>query len=182
VDPVVHLALRGSLALLLLAAALHKLRDPRAFRAILVAYELVPAGLAGAAAAAVLAAEVLLGAALLAPGMGVAPALGTAALLAVYTGAIGVNLARGRRDFDCGCGGPARGVPLGGALLARNGILLLGAALAAVPPATRDLVWVDAITVAGAVGAAALAYAAAQTALANAAVPGARPRASWGRA
>ena len=39
-------------------------------------------------------------------------AAAAALLLALYAGAIGVNLARGRRDIDCGCGGPASRQPI----------------------------------------------------------------------
>ena len=36
------------------------------------------------------------------------PACAAAALLALYAGAIAINLIRGRRDIDCGCAGAAR--------------------------------------------------------------------------
>ncbi|HEX2483833.1 MAG TPA: MauE/DoxX family redox-associated membrane protein, partial [Myxococcota bacterium] len=126
-DPAFALALRAALALLFGAAALHKLRDPAAFRTSLEAYGVLPAATAGAGAALVVAAEVAAAAHL----VGAAPAQGgpaaaagpllAAALLAVYGAAIAWNLARGRRELDCGCLGPAGRQPLSGWLVARNG-------------------------------------------------------------
>ena len=50
-------------------------------------------------------------------------------LLAVYTAAIGINLARGRFDVDCGCSGPGGGRRLGLSLVLRNGVVLLVAGM-----------------------------------------------------
>jgi hypothetical protein len=91
-----------------------------------------------------------------------------AGLLAVYTGAIAINLARGRRDIDCGCAGPALREPLSGWLLGRNGILLAAALACLVPLRPRPLVWVDALTVTGAVAALAAFYGALDRLVANA--------------
>ena len=46
------------------------------------------------------------------------------ALLVLYSAAIAINLLRGRRDIECGCGGAATHVPLSGWLLARNAALM----------------------------------------------------------
>lgn len=167
-DPTLHLALRAALAVLLLSAARHKLADRARFRAALAAHQLLPASTVAAAAVAIPVLELALAAALLLPGLGGAPALATAALLAAYTAAVGINLARGRREIDCGCGGPVE-APLGGGLLLRNGALIAAALVAAPAPAARTLVWLDALTIAAAVAAAALLYAAAETARVNAA-------------
>jgi hypothetical protein len=73
-------------------------------------------------------------------------ALVAALLLLVYALAIAINLARGRRDLDCGCAGPGNRRPVRGMLVARN---LLYAAMALVlllPDSGRSLVWVDATT------------------------------------
>ena len=48
---------------------------------------------------------------------------GALLLLVLYTLAMVINLARGRTDLDCGCGGAA--TPLSGWLVARNGVLIL---------------------------------------------------------
>lgn len=156
-DPVVELTVRAALALLLLVAAAHKLRDPGTFRATLAEYRLLPDAVVPAAAGMVIGVELAIAAALLvlpAPGL-----VATALLLATYAVAIGVNLARGRRHIDCGCGGPAARQPISGRLVARN-LLLATAALAGLAPVdARPLVWVDALTVVAATAALATLYA-----------------------
>jgi hypothetical protein len=62
-----------------------------------------------------------------------------AVLLLVYAAAIGINLARGRRDIDCGCMGPANRQLLSGWLLLRNGLLAAIALIGAAIPGTREL-------------------------------------------
>lgn len=166
-DPVLRIALHTGLALLLLSAASHKLRGFRAFKAALAGYDLVSDRWLTEVSRLVIGFELVTGLSLLLLG-GFVPALAVAALLAMYTFAIAINLRRGRRDIDCGCAGPARHVPLGPGLVGRN-ILLIAAALIAVLPATpRSLVWLDAVTVFAAVAMLALLYSAAETALANA--------------
>jgi len=150
-DPVLVWSGRLALAVLFGRAAVHKLRDRERFDAVLADYRVLPRAAVKAAARGLVAAELATAAALLLPGAGAAGALGAAGLLAVYSAAIGVNLARGRREIDCGCGGPAER-PLGPGLLARNA-LLMGIAVAAAPgPAPRDFVWIDVLTVALALG------------------------------
>jgi hypothetical protein len=159
-DPVAGLALRAFLAWLLASAALAKLREPRAFVAALAGYRLLPAALAPAAAAALVAAELALAAGLWWPAARAAAALGAAALLVLYGAAIALNLARGRRDIDCGCGGPLGRRSLSEGLVLRN-LALAGAALAcALPETGRALVWLDGVTLAAAAFAAGCLYAA----------------------
>ena len=164
-DPALHAALRCALALLWLASASHKLRDPARFRDALAGYQLMPASAVRAVAAFVAVGELGLGLALLVPGAGAAPALATGALLALYAGAITANLMRGRRTIDCGCG--ARPQPLGEGLVVRNAVLVAIALVAALPASGRTLTWIDAATIAGGAAALAALYAAADTALAN---------------
>jgi len=166
-DPAVALALRLTLAALLLSAALHKARDLPGFTAILAGYGLLPAGGPRPVARVLPAGEAAIGLALLAPAAGAAAALAGAALLALYTAAAAVALARGRRGLPCGCGGPAGAGVLGPALLARNAVLVTLALVAALPVATRPLVWIDVGTVVGSVAALALIYAAADRLIAN---------------
>jgi hypothetical protein len=60
-----------------------------------------------------------------------------------------VNLARGRRDIECGCAGPAARQPLSEWLLARNALLVAAALVGLGGAASRPLVWVDALTISG---------------------------------
>jgi hypothetical protein len=87
-----------------------------------------------------------------------------------YAGAIAANLARGRRDIDCGCGGPLGRQALSEGLVLRN-LAWAGAALAcALPEAPRALAWLDLVTVAAAVASGAALHAAASALLARPAV------------
>lgn len=149
-DPVADLIVRWLLAALFVAAAAHKLRDPRAFRAAVDGYRLVPASVVPAAAAVLPAAELALAAMLL--GAASRPVAGpaAAALLGLYTVAIAANLARGRRDVDCGCLGPGHRAPLSERLVARNVVLGCGALLGLAPVSERPLGWLDVLTAGGA--------------------------------
>jgi hypothetical protein len=68
---------------------------------------------------------------MLIPGGQPAGAVIAVALLALYAGAMGVNILRGRTRIECGCGGAPN--LLSPVLLARNAVL---AAIAAIPVAT----------------------------------------------
>lgn len=166
-DAALALALRLALSALLVATALHKLRDLARFREAVRAYELVPARAVGVAAAGLAGLELATGLALLAPAA--APALVAAALFALYAGAVAANLARGRRDIACGCGGLAGEWGLHPALVARNAGLAGLSLACSLPPGGRSLVWLDAVTVASVVAVFALLYAATDVAIANAA-------------
>jgi hypothetical protein len=166
-DPAVDLTLRVALALLFATAAGHKLRDVRRFRAIVAEYEVLPSPLVVPGALAIVVAEVGVAMALVAPGLRTVGLVGAAALLAVYAVAVGVNLARGRRDLDCGCAGPAVQRPIGGWLLARNGVLVLAALAGLGPVRGRELVWLDAVTVVAATAALATLYVAVERLLAH---------------
>ena len=67
-------------------------------------------------------------------------AFASAALFAAYTGAIAINLQRGRIHIDCGCGMArlaGRDQQLSWGLVVRN-TLLMAAALVATMPASED--------------------------------------------
>src|SRR5207237_5135405 len=92
-DPVIDVTLRTALALLFSVAAGHKLQDLGRFRATLVEYRLLPAGLVPLAAALVVAVEVAAAGALLVPGARAAGLVRAATLLVVYRAAGALNLA-----------------------------------------------------------------------------------------
>jgi uncharacterized membrane protein YphA (DoxX/SURF4 family) len=167
-DPALLWTLRATLALLLLSAGVHKLQHLAAFRSALQGYRLLPPGLVAPAASALVLTELGLGVGLLAPGPSSTVALATAALFILYAAAIGVNLARGRRHIDCGCGGPAGRTGLSEALLARNAVLVAAACAAALDPSGRALVWVDGLSIGAGVSVLALLYAAADGLMAHA--------------
>jgi hypothetical protein len=156
-DPVLRAILRAGLALLFLAAASHKLRDLAAFARTLDAYELVPAPLVHGAAVCLVAMEVAAAALLILSASAFGPAA-TAALLVLYSIAIGANLARGRSDLECGCSLGPSGQKLSWWLVGRNSALLCGALLATLPPSARTMTWIDAFTVAACTAALLLLY------------------------
>jgi len=174
VDPAFSWILRGGLAALFAVAATHKLRDLETFGETLRAYQILGSGWVAPAGAALVLAELGVAIALvLSPDVRMGAA-GAAVLLGLYSFGIGINLARGRRDIDCGCLGPSARSPLSGALLVRNGVLMFAAALAGLPTTSRALHPIDALTIGGGIVAAAFVFIAAQQLAALA--PGLRGR------
>lgn len=161
IDPVAAWLARLALAGVFAAAALHKWRDLDAFAAAVAAHRLVPEASVGGLAPLLAACETAVAVSLIVPASAPYAAWVAAALLALYSGAIAINLARGRHEIDCGCS--ARPQPLSGALLARNSALAVAAIPAALPESGRALVWVDALTAAAGLAALALLWLAAQT-------------------
>jgi hypothetical protein len=89
------------------------------------------------------------------------------ALLTAVTAAVAVNLARGHADIDCGCGGLSQ-QPLSWGLVGRNVVLAAMAGLAMHDEAGRDFVWIDYLTLLGAVLAVLGLYVSANQLMANA--------------
>ena len=153
IDPVIATIVQYGLAWLFLAAAMHKARDLVDFRSVLATYRVVPDALVTPAAWVVMAAEIAIGVGLLLR-QPVAYA-GAAALLVGYALVIALNLARGRRFIDCGCGGATQ--PLSTGLVVRNAMLAIVATIGLVPVASRTIGWIDIVSiVAGVVVAGAL--------------------------
>ena len=107
-------------ALVFARAAAFKLRDVQAFADALAGYRMLPIGLVEPAARVLPAIEIASALALLAPQTRVVGEFVAASLLIVFALAIGVNLLRGRREIDCGCGDPSRRQPLAWSLVVRN--------------------------------------------------------------
>jgi hypothetical protein len=168
-DPLVSAVLRVCAALLFVSAALHKLRRPGTFRAALAGYRLLPQRALPAATGLLAGLELAVGCGCAVPALAPAACLGGVALLGVYTGAIGINLLRGRAAIDCGCAGPGGPRPLGPELALRNALLAGLLLVAALPVGSRELVWLDAVSGTGLLAGLVLLYAAADVALANAA-------------
>jgi hypothetical protein len=167
IDPLLSLALSAGFALLLAAAAWHKVASHASFVEALEGYRLLPAALLQPAGWILPAVEAGLAVAWLA-GSGQVAAAGTSALLVVYGGAIAINLARGRVHIACGCGlGASADVRLSGWLVARNVLLAAVAGGAALPVAERALTAYDWLTLLAACATALLLYAASSQLLQN---------------
>ncbi len=148
-DPVTVGAMVGALALIRFAAAWHKVSERDVFVGALQAYRLLPPGAAPALARVLPGIEIGLGIGILLPAGRQAALLAAAALLAVYAAAMTINLLRGRREIDCGCGG--EGHPLSWGLVGRNLVLIGIALLISGPTRERDLEWLDMVTLLGGV-------------------------------
>lgn len=157
-DPVLFYSASAALACVLLLGALDKFRDLPGFAAAVSAYEILPAGIGAPFALLLALAEVAAGALLLTPAWQPAGAGLALLVLATATAGLAFNLARGRRDMDCGCAGPmsrrpgARGTGLSWWLVARNAALAAWTApvlAAGVAGLSRGLLWTDAASVFG---------------------------------
>ncbi len=147
IDPVIELSLRLALALLFAAAAWHKVSDRVRFGATLRAYRLLPPWLVAPVARLLPLAEAAIAIGFLYPLTRQAAVFAAVPLLIVYTVAIAANLARGRREIDCGCFASSARVPLSTWLVVRNVILIVAASVLVMPIRMRTLIWLDALTV-----------------------------------
>ncbi len=126
------IAIRWFMALVFMTAAVGKMRHWREFSGVLANYRLLPTAFVTPLAYALPPVEAALSVALLAAGRSAVPALTAMILLALFSAAIAINLARGRRDIDCGCFQTHLKQTLRWALVARNaGLIALLAVLAA---------------------------------------------------
>jgi len=146
IDPVVSVSLRCLLALLFASAAWHKWADSRRFASIVEAYRIAPATFARLLGRVVPAVEAAIAFGLLLP-LYRWGAIAAAGLLVAFNVAIAVNLARGRRDIDCGCFAERASVPLGITPIVRNTLLIGAAAVVCLPLEARTIVWVDAFSI-----------------------------------
>lgn len=142
-------ALAAFIALVLVRAALHKAADPVRFEGVLADYRLAPDFALPWLVRGIPLAEAACALALAIPASRAAGGLAAGGLLLVYAAAMGINLVRGRREIDCGCGGPPE--PLGWGQVLRN--LALTASLAPIAlglgaglgPAAALAAWVPAL-------------------------------------
>jgi uncharacterized membrane protein len=132
IHPVFIVVAAGTLLCVFARALMHKVTDFAWFAHTLNGYRIVPAGMPNYAAAALAAAEALVIVGLIVPASRMAAAWLALALLALYGGAIAVNLLRGNRRIDCGCGGAGQG--LSWFLVLRNLLLAALAIFAAASP------------------------------------------------
>ena len=122
------IAARLALALVFAVAGVAKLRDFAGTTAMLRSFG-APGAAAGPLARCLPVAEILVAVTLLPTALAHAASVAACALLAVFTAAIGVNLARGRKP-ECRCFGQVAAAPIGPKTLVRNAVLLAVAALA----------------------------------------------------
>lgn len=119
----VSLSVLVFLGILFLTSGAAKLSDQSRFNATVNAYRILPASLVRPVGLLLPVVEVIAAFACLAA-LGLASVV-VVSLLAVFSTAIVWNLARGRRDIDCGCLGGFTGERLSWLLIVRNALLAL---------------------------------------------------------
>lgn len=157
-DPIVGYLIVASYALLFGVAGVHKLRGLARFTQVFSDYRLMPAALRRPVALAIPTLELAI--ALMLPwGPGRRLALcGGIGVLIAYAAAMAINLVRGQRDLDCGCGaGPERRT-IAAWMIWRNLMLVLPLCIALRPWTTRSFDLPDVLTLAGGLTACALLY------------------------
>ncbi len=137
------LGLAGAMGvgLVFLQAALAKLRHRELLAAVIANYRLLPAALVAPAAILLAPAEIAVAIGLLLGGQALAAAAAIT-LLVIFAAAMGVNITRGRRAIDCGCGRSQLRQPLSWLLVSRNLVLaalLVPRLLPSEVPTTADL-------------------------------------------
>lgn len=140
-----HALLRESLTLLLVlvfgAAAAGKFRAFEAWPGVVANFRVLPRWAVAPVAWFLPPAEAAIAIALPFAGPHAAAAAAAAALLVVFGIALAVNLARGRRDIDCGCFRSDLRQELSAALLVRNALLAVAALAVMGPAAGPPLPW-----------------------------------------
>ncbi len=147
VHPVFVIVAAGTLVCVFARAMAHKVSDFSWFAHTLKGYKLLPEALAQPVAVALIAAEALIIVGLIVPPLRVFAALLAAVLLVLYAVAIALNLLRGNRRIDCGCGGAGQG--LSWFLVIRNAVLVVIALVAAATPIAVPLdllAWISVVT------------------------------------
>ena len=157
-DPAPGYLIILGIALLFAVAGSHKLKDLATFAEVFAAYRLLPESWARRAAWLIPCAELTAAAGLLFEPICRYALIAAMAILAAYASALALNLARGRRDLDCGCGAPGQRRSIAAWMVWRNLLLVLALAVAALPWSPRALDMADLLTVAGGLMATALLY------------------------
>jgi hypothetical protein len=140
---------RLTIAAIFALAAFHAMREWTVFGGIVEQYRIVPRRLALIAARVLPPLELAAGAALVLPMTSGIGAVAGLCLMALFTTAITVNLARGRVSIDCGCGG-ASGQKLSPGLVVRNLVVASGLVIALMAPPRGE---VDGVSTIGVIGA-----------------------------
>lgn len=140
--PLLGVAASVAVALLFAVAGIDKLRHRDLLPGVIANYRLLPDTLVAPAAALLPGVELLVASGLLLGFAPVAP-LAAIALLLVFAGAMAINIGRGRRHIDCGCGHAGLRQQLGWSQVARN-VVMATALLPAMAAGRADLGIADA--------------------------------------
>jgi hypothetical protein len=148
IDPAIATLATVALGVIFAASGAMKLADLELFEGAVANYRLLPHWMEKPFAMTLPVVECAAAAGLLIPATRAPAALASLALLAMFTGAVAINLARGRTNIDCGCFGPALRQELSAWMLPRNAMLAALGAAALMPAPARPLLWLDWVTIA----------------------------------
>jgi uncharacterized membrane protein len=168
IDPAIRDLLGASLALIFGASGVMKFRDLEMFEGAMANYQLLPRSLEKPFAYFIPLLEFACAAGLMFSKTRAASATGLLILLLLFTGAIGINLMRGRVNIDCGCFGPLLRQELSGWLLLRNVFLMILAAAMLLPENGRVIERLDFATIVLGAATMVILYASANFAIGNA--------------
>lgn len=146
-DPVYSLTVALFIAFVFAIAGLHKVVDYSRHAGIVADYNLVPASFAPVLAPLVIILEFASAGLVLLPVTRSPGLILSIGLLVTYMFAIGLNLQRGRKSIDCGCGWGSQGHQLSGWLIFRNLVVIAAALAALLPLIDRSLQLADWILV-----------------------------------
>jgi hypothetical protein len=167
IDPAISTLLAFALALIFGFSAAMKFRDLEVFESSVANYSLLPTGYEKAFAYLVPIAEAAVSIGLLMTATRTVAAIALFFLMFMFSGAIAINLARGRTNIDCGCFGPALRQELSGWLLGRNLFLMMLALATVLPESGRSMQSLDAVTIAFGALTLVVLYASANFAISN---------------
>jgi hypothetical protein len=159
-DPAIGYLIVAGIALLFASAAVHKLRDLARFAAVFAAYHVLPDAPARRVAWLIPCLELGIALALCWESSRRAALASAFTVLIAYAAALGVNLLRGRRDLDCGCGAARGRRVIADWMVWRNLLLASALGIAALPWSLRPVGMTDLLTVVGGLMVGATLYAA----------------------
>lgn len=142
-DPILSLILSLFLSYIFVVASLHKWKSLKEFHETLENYQVLPSTVIPFFTYLIPLLEGIAGIGLLVPVTGNYAVFTVLILLMIYMVGITLNLIRGRRSIDCGCGGADQKQSISEWLVFRNMILSAFALLLFLDVEVRELVWLD---------------------------------------
>jgi hypothetical protein len=147
VDPAIAWIVALGVAAIFISSAALKLREIDIFESAVDNYRILPEFLVKPFAYVLPFIELVAAIAMIPPATRFAGSSALMVLIALFTTAIVINLARGRLDVDCGCFGPAIKQKLSWWLVARNVALMAVIAVSLMPVGIRPIEFLDWCTI-----------------------------------
>lgn len=160
-DPAFGYLIVAGAALLLASAAIQKFRSLERFADIVDAYRVLPAAIGGPVAWLIPCVEAAIAVALMWAPARNAAVMAAMLLFVAYAAGMSLNLRRGRRDLDCGCGASRDRRPIAAWMVWRNAFLAVALGITLLPWSKRSLDFTDSLTLVGGLAVAIALYAAA---------------------